>query len=194
MGLLCLHFCLFLFIYLFIQDQERFRSLTQNYYRRAQCVLLLFDLYNEISFFNLSKWHSDALNYCRQQTDQFAIVLVGIKRKSGGQQSNQSAERIEQTIVEEFQQQHQFIIGYSEIDLNNEKSNLKEPFETLLDHFEEKRFLSTKFFNADKAVITGQNQKSDFTRKTSAFAEIIDDYDDDSQSIEKARKCRCIIY
>lgn len=128
--------------------------MTQSYYRKAQCVLLAFNLYNEESFNNLNKWHSDTINYCKNQDNNFAIVLVGLK--SNPNNSNRiEKNRINLELVEKFQQEKKFIIGYCEIDLaqkeldnssnnsnNSNNTNLKEPFELLLEHYAESKFVS----------------------------------------------------
>jgi GTPase SAR1 family protein len=122
---------------LFILDQERFRSLTQGYYRKAECVLLMFDIFNLESFNNLNFWHSDLQNYCKNQGDRFAIVLVGIKNKfkynTGNYQTNGT---VDQNLIQKFVEEKDLIIGYCEVDISEEEyDNLKEPFAILLDYF-----------------------------------------------------------
>ena len=51
---------------LFIWDtcgQERFRTVTRQYYRDTQAILLVFDLTNEKSFKDLKSWLEEAINY-----------------------------------------------------------------------------------------------------------------------------------
>ena len=59
--------------------QERFRSITQSYFRKADGVMLLFDVTSERSFLNIRHW-ADCLSDClsRQQLD-LPLVLVGTK-------------------------------------------------------------------------------------------------------------------
>ena len=51
---------------LFIWDtcgQERFRTVTRQYYRDTQAILLVFDLTNEKTFNDLNSWLEEAINY-----------------------------------------------------------------------------------------------------------------------------------
>lgn len=51
---------------LFIWDtcgQERFRTVTRQYYRDAQAILLVFDLTNEKSFNDMQSWYDEAIEY-----------------------------------------------------------------------------------------------------------------------------------
>lgn len=43
--------------------QERFRTVTRQYYRDTQAILLVFDLTNEKSFNDLNSWLEEAINY-----------------------------------------------------------------------------------------------------------------------------------
>ena len=85
----------------------------------------MFDAKNYESFSNLHKWHSDVLNYCKKQDKKFAIVLVGLKRKT----RTVNSFSVELDQIETFQQEHEYIINYCEIDLsdNIENINLKNP-------------------------------------------------------------------
>ena len=97
---------------------------------------------------NLSKWHSDIVNYCKKQDDRFAIVLVGLKNKPNDKNGYNSQLPVKLGLIEQFQQEKPYIIGYSEVDINNQ-INLKEPFELLLDHFitqSQIRSLSPSYF------------------------------------------------
>ncbi|XP_061586104.1 ras-related protein Rab-27B-like [Cololabis saira] len=61
--------------------QERFRSLTTAFFRDAMGFLLMFDLTNQQSFFNVRSWMSQlqANAYC----DSPDVVLVGTKADLG---------------------------------------------------------------------------------------------------------------
>ncbi|XP_032783433.2 ras and EF-hand domain-containing protein-like [Daphnia magna] len=59
--------------------QERFRSITQSYYRKADGVMLLFDVSNERSFINIRHW-SDCLNDCLTRDQRnLPLVVCGTK-------------------------------------------------------------------------------------------------------------------
>jgi GTPase SAR1 family protein len=40
----------------FVSGQERFRSITKNYFRRADGVMLLYDVTSERSFLSVRQW------------------------------------------------------------------------------------------------------------------------------------------
>ncbi len=55
--------------------QECFRSITKSYYRNASAIILVFDVTDENSFYNLDNWMKDV----SQLTYNPVIVLVGNK-------------------------------------------------------------------------------------------------------------------
>jgi len=65
--------------------QETFRSLTRSYYRGAQGAILVFDLSNAASFFNVEKW----LNDVRENSENAQILLVGNKSDLAHRQVSQ---------------------------------------------------------------------------------------------------------
>ncbi|XP_065833494.1 ras-related protein Rab-15-like [Oscarella lobularis] len=56
--------------------QERFETLTSQYYRRAQGILLLYDISSDKSFKNVRKWISNISEYAESNVK---MVLVGNK-------------------------------------------------------------------------------------------------------------------
>ena len=63
-------------INLFIWDtcgQERFRSVTKQYYRDAQAILLVFDLTDNKSFNDLSSWIDEAINFTNNKNCMFFL-------------------------------------------------------------------------------------------------------------------------
>ncbi|CAI8044689.1 Ras-related protein RABE1c, partial [Geodia barretti] len=56
--------------------QERFETLTAQYYRRAQGIMLVYDVTKERTFTNVSKW---LRNIEENAVDNVRIVLVGNK-------------------------------------------------------------------------------------------------------------------
>lgn len=114
------------------QDQERFKSLTQGYYHKTESVLLVFDMSNEESFFNLSKWYTDIQSYCNTEDSNFAVVLIGMRNKLNAFNVNRNW--VDGEMILKFKEENSLIIGFSEVDLNDNK-NLMEPLEILFNHF-----------------------------------------------------------
>ena len=55
--------------------QERYRSITQNFYRNANGILFVFDLTNKDTFDNIKNWLTDSQNFETKVTK----ILVGNK-------------------------------------------------------------------------------------------------------------------
>jgi small GTP-binding protein len=59
--------------------QERFRSLTKNYYRNANSFLLFFDVTNEESFNSVQNWIKDIVQSNGNINKQYELILVANK-------------------------------------------------------------------------------------------------------------------
>ncbi len=57
--------------------QERFRGMASSYYRKANGVLVVYDITNRNSFSNLEKWIEEVASFSEETTE---IVLVGNKK------------------------------------------------------------------------------------------------------------------
>jgi Ras-related protein Rab-1A len=55
--------------------QERYRSITQNFYRNANGILFVFDLTNKVTFDNIKNWLTDSQNF----ETKVIKILVGNK-------------------------------------------------------------------------------------------------------------------
>jgi Ras-related protein Rab-2A len=56
--------------------QERFRSITRAYYRNSVCAIIVYDVCNRESFYNVQRWIED----CRAQAfPKMMFVLIGNK-------------------------------------------------------------------------------------------------------------------
>ena len=82
--------------------QERFRTITQQYYNRADGVLLVFALDNEESFLKTADWIKQINLHSEQK--KIPIVLVGNKsdlpRKVSGEQAKELAEEYQLNYYE----------------------------------------------------------------------------------------------
>lgn len=61
---------------LFIWDtcgQEKFRTVTRQYYRDTQAILLVFDLTDEKSFTDLESWYEEAIDYINDNKCNFFL-------------------------------------------------------------------------------------------------------------------------
>ena len=56
-------------------DQERFETVTRQYYRDTQAILLVFDLTNEKSFNDINSWFEEAVNYINNIKCLFFLIL-----------------------------------------------------------------------------------------------------------------------
>ena len=109
--------------------QERFRSLTASYYRKADAILIIFDLNQKDSFTNIHTWLGEIME---KGEENVVKVLVGNK--------SDLSYNVQQENIQEFVQQNR--ISYYEVSAKN-GNNIDHLFnrtaEVLL-----KRFGSTK--------------------------------------------------
>ena len=54
--------------------QERFRSVTRQYYRDTQAILLVFDLTNEKTFNDMQSWYDEAVEYANEVKCMFFLL------------------------------------------------------------------------------------------------------------------------
>ncbi|ESO05211.1 hypothetical protein HELRODRAFT_171558 [Helobdella robusta] len=57
--------------------QERFRSLSKQYFRKADGVIMMYDVTNQQSFFNVRSWMEDVQNSVEPGT---SLMLLGSKK------------------------------------------------------------------------------------------------------------------
>ena len=128
-------------VFLRIMDtsgQERFRSISQNFYRGAHGIIFVFDITNEESFKEIDRWLLDANDVntnCKR-------ILVGNKidlknnRKINKEKSNNKAinknlnyyetsAKTGENVEFIFGEIVRLIINDKEIFFNNEKGNMK---------------------------------------------------------------------
>ena len=54
--------------------QERFRTITASYYRGAHGIIVVFDVTNQASFDNISKWFDEIDRYAGEQVDRIIVA------------------------------------------------------------------------------------------------------------------------
>ena len=67
------------FIFQDTSGQERYRSLSKNYYRKANAFLLFFDVTNEESFNSIQTWIKDIVENNGKINEQYKLILVANK-------------------------------------------------------------------------------------------------------------------
>ena len=58
--------------------QEKYRAIMPSYYRNCSGILIIFDITNEQSFDNVSKWYDEVLKNCGTDKD-YKTMLIGNK-------------------------------------------------------------------------------------------------------------------
>ena len=56
--------------------QENFKSITKGYYKNSACAIIVYDITNRESFYNLNNWIEDCKNLCPKDV---IMALVGNK-------------------------------------------------------------------------------------------------------------------
>ena len=59
--------------------QERYRSLTQGFFRKAEGIIIVYDITNEKSFSNLKFWIESIENNTNSQSSKIPAIIVGNK-------------------------------------------------------------------------------------------------------------------
>ena len=99
---------------LFIWDtcgQERFRSVTRQYYHDTQAILLVFDLTNKKTFNNLNSWYEEALNYINNTNCLFFLL--------GNKWDETEKIVVESEEIKNFMKKNQKIKKYFEVSACN---------------------------------------------------------------------------
>ena len=56
--------------------QESFRAITRSYYKNSACAVIVYDITNRQSFYNVEQWLKEVKEMCNKE---ILIVLVGNK-------------------------------------------------------------------------------------------------------------------
>ena len=59
-----------------ISGQERFKSITANYIKKANGILFVYDITEESSFNNIQNWYK---NLAENSNNKLPVVLIGNK-------------------------------------------------------------------------------------------------------------------
>jgi len=97
-------------INLFIWDtcgQEKFRSVTRQYYRDTQAILLVFDLTSEKSFYDLQSWFDEALDFVNDVRCMFFLL--------GNKSDIKDEIKIREKDIKNFMRQNHQIKKYFEV-------------------------------------------------------------------------------
>ena len=100
--------------------QERFQSITQNYFRDADGLLYVFDVTNENSFNSIKNWLKMSEE---NNTKEFIKILIGNKTDLEGRS-------IEKEDMEKFKTENRMTELFEISAKNN--SNIKEMFEKIV--------------------------------------------------------------
>ena len=80
--------------------EEQFRAITTNYYRKADCCLLVYDITNQNSFDEIKEYFNPKIKeYCKQN---IKVVLLGNKTDLEDQRKIPAEEGIEFCTKNEY--------------------------------------------------------------------------------------------
>ena len=95
---------------LFIWDtcgQEKFRSVTRQYYIDSQAIILVFDLTNNQTFNNLSSWLEEAVSYINNKNCLFFLL--------GNKNDEKDKREVSYIDIKNFLKKHHRIKKYFEV-------------------------------------------------------------------------------
>jgi small GTP-binding protein len=116
---------------------ERFRSITKSYYKRSSIALIVYDITNRDSFYNLEYWYYQLVNNCNSN---ITIVIVGNKtdltnRKVSYDEGFQFAEKYDllffETSIYDHKQITNIFLESSRLVIRQKVNTLS--YQTLLD-------------------------------------------------------------
>ena len=95
---------------LFIWDtcgQEKFRSVTRQYYIDSQGIILVFDLTNKNSFNDLQSWYDEAINYINNKNCIFFLF--------GNKSDEKNKKQVSKIDIKNFMRKNHRIKKYFEV-------------------------------------------------------------------------------
>jgi len=122
--------------------QERFRSIISSYYKNSSGIILVFDLSNPKTFYNLEKWMKDILSNKELFSE---VILVGNK--------SELPRKVKQSEIDDFIKKYE--LTYVESSVNDDK-NIQRIFTKLIDKISEKDI--EKFAVTVKSIKTKESR------------------------------------
>ena len=109
--------------------QERFRGLASSYYKKAKCIILVYDITKKASFEKLDFWRDEIMNFA---DEDILVVMVGNKTDA------QDKREVLRDEAEAFAQKH----GYFYLEtsaLENGDQHIQKVFEYVAENINKKR-------------------------------------------------------
>jgi Ras-related protein Rab-6A len=117
--------------------QERFRSLIPNYIRDSAVALIVFDITNEITYNNLTKWIQDVRS---ERGHDIVLVIVGNKIDL------EKKRVIQKEVAEEFAREHDTLYMEVSAKLGENINSLFQTIASVLPGNENRGFLTDNNF------------------------------------------------
>ena len=109
--------------------QERFRGLSSSYYKKAKCVILVYDITKKASFEKLDFWRDEIMNFA---DEDILVVIVGNKSDM------QEKRAVTTEEAEKYAQKHKYF--YLETSaLENGDQHIQKVFEYVANNINKKR-------------------------------------------------------
>ena len=109
--------------------QERFRGLSSSYYKKAKCVVLVYDITKKSSFEKLDFWRDEIMNFA---DEEILVVVVGNKTDM------QEKRAVTLEEAEKYAQKHRYF--YLETSaLENGDQHIQKVFEYVAANINNKR-------------------------------------------------------
>ena len=149
--------------------QERFISIIQGYFRDITGYILFFDVNNQETFYSLQRWMKN-INDNNKCSHEHPLILLGNK--------NDLQYKVSQNDIIDFTEKYNLI--YIETSLSNNKINIDEIFDLLLD-----KIYTTFILNKKEVLCTTIKTQDDIKKKP---IRLIQD-NDKSNSFFLQKKC-----
>ena len=104
--------------------QERFKAITSAHYRKSVGALIVYDITNEESFYNVKRWMSEL-----KENAEPDIVIVLVGNKVDLIEADPKARKVQTKDAQEFADKHGLLFGESSAIAD---VNVKDVFEKLL--------------------------------------------------------------